>query len=128
MEEATKSNGGKENLAVIRIRGVTGIKHDIKQTLDMLNLHRKNNCVVIPKTDVYLGMLAKVKDFTTFGTIDDDTYKILVEKRGKEEQKFFRLHPPRKGYARKGIKTPFSMGGALGDRKEKINELIIRMI
>ncbi len=40
----------------------------------------------------------------------------------------FRLKPPRKGYERKGIKKPFSVGGALGNRREKINELIKRMI
>lgn len=38
----------------------------------------------------------------------------------------FRLHPPAKGY--EGIKRPFKMGGALGDRGEKINELLERMI
>ena len=40
----------------------------------------------------------------------------------------FRLHPPRKGYDRKGIKQPYTLGGALGNRKEKINDLILRMI
>jgi large subunit ribosomal protein L30 len=41
---------------------------------------------------------------------------------------FFRLNPPRKGFERKGIKVPFSLGGALGYRKNKINDLIKRMI
>tara|TARA_Y100000034_G_scaffold131715_1_gene193070 strand:+ start:1718 stop:2188 length:471 start_codon:yes stop_codon:yes gene_type:complete len=41
---------------------------------------------------------------------------------------FFRLKPPIKGFERKGVKTPFSMGGALGYRKESINNLIIRML
>ena len=40
---------------------------------------------------------------------------------------FFRLHPPRKGYGRKGIKHPFTIGGALGYRGEDINNLIIKM-
>ncbi len=40
----------------------------------------------------------------------------------------FRLRPPRKGYERKGVKQPFSIGGALGNRKEKINLLISKMI
>jgi large subunit ribosomal protein L30 len=33
-----------------------------------------------------------------------------------------------KGFERGGIKKPFSMGGSLGYRKNKINELIRRMI
>ncbi len=41
---------------------------------------------------------------------------------------FFKLMPPRKGFERKGTKKHFSVGGALGYRKDKINELIQRMI
>ncbi len=41
---------------------------------------------------------------------------------------YFKLNPPRHGYERKGIKQPFSLGGALGYRKEKINLLVERMI
>lgn len=41
---------------------------------------------------------------------------------------FFRLMPPRKGFERKGTKRHFSIGGALGYRKDKINDLIQRMI
>ncbi|MEM4347451.1 MAG: 50S ribosomal protein L30 [Candidatus Altiarchaeota archaeon] len=40
----------------------------------------------------------------------------------------FRLEPPKKGYERKGIKLPFSKGGALGYRSDKINSLIERML
>ncbi|MEI8364022.1 MAG: 50S ribosomal protein L30 [archaeon] len=40
----------------------------------------------------------------------------------------FRLRPPRKGYERKGVKNPFSIGGALGNRQEKISELVKKMI
>ncbi|MFH0752187.1 MAG: 50S ribosomal protein L30 [archaeon] len=54
---------------------------------------------------------------------------------GKKELKdiaglklYFKLNPPRHGFERKGIKTPFSLGGALGYRKEKINDLIMRMV
>ena len=40
---------------------------------------------------------------------------------------FFRLHPPRKGHGRKGIKYPFNNGGTLGYRGEDINNLITKM-
>jgi hypothetical protein len=36
---------GGEVVAAIRVRGLTGIRYDIKQTLQFLNLHRKNHCV-----------------------------------------------------------------------------------
>ena len=41
---------------------------------------------------------------------------------------FFRLSPPKNGFERKGIKVPFSQGGVLGYRKDKINDLMMRMI
>ncbi len=43
-------------------------------------------------------------------------------------KQYFKLSPPRHGFERKGIKAPFSLGGALGYRKDKINELVMRMI
>lgn len=41
---------------------------------------------------------------------------------------YFKLSPPRGGFERAGIKKPFSVGGVLGYRKDKIAELIRRMI
>lgn len=40
----------------------------------------------------------------------------------------FRLHPPRKGYDKAGIKKPFSVGGALGYRGAEINTLLEKMM
>jgi large subunit ribosomal protein L30 len=42
-------------------------------------------------------------------------------------QPVFRLHPPTKGFKGK-VKKGYGMGGELGDRGEKINELINRMV
>ena len=39
-----------------------------------------------------------------------------------------RLHPPRKGHKRKGIKAPYSSGGALGNMGKEIGELLMRMV
>ena len=41
---------------------------------------------------------------------------------------FFRLKPPSKGLERKGIKIPYSVGGAFGYRGKNINLLLKRMI
>jgi large subunit ribosomal protein L30 len=143
---------GKGNLAVIRVRGVTSIKKPIKGTMESLRLYRKNFCIVVPNNEKYLGMIKKAGDYITWGELDEDTFKLLVEKRGEEyrgrEQdkkgkikyssfmkigdkkikKFFRLNMPKKGFGRKGIKVPFSKGGALGYRGAKINDLIKRML
>ncbi len=126
------SDATTDKIAVIRIRGNIGLKNEIKDTLKMLNLHRSNFCVVVPKNDSYLGMIKKVKDYVTYGEIDDETYKLLSEKRGEKKgdklKAFFRLSPPKKGFERKGIKVSFKKKGALGYRGAKINDLIKRMI
>ncbi len=69
--------------AVIRIRGRTGIRKNIADTLDMLNLTRISHAVVIPETPSYKGMLQKAKDYITWGEVSEDTFKTLVAERGR---------------------------------------------
>lgn len=120
-------------VAIIRIRGETGIRGEISDTLDMLRLYRKHTCVVVESTPSILGMIKKAKDYITWGIVNEETYKVLVDKRGVKDvegnlKPFFRLAPPVGGFGRKGIKQPFATGGVLGDRKEMINDLLIKMM
>ena len=121
-----------EKLAVILIRGTIKVTQDKKETLKRLGLLKINNLVIVPNKKEISGMIHKVKDYVTWGVIDDETLALLKSKRKpiveKNDKLIFKLNPPRKGFERKGIKTPFSLGGALGDRKNKINDLIKRMI
>jgi len=119
-------------ICVIRIHGMVGLNKKIVETLYRLRLRRKYSCIVLEKpTKEQLGMIKKVRDFVAFGEINEDTYKQLKEKRGKKDIKgnlkpFFRLHPPRKGI---DSKKHFGVGkGVLGNNKEKINDLILRML
>ncbi len=156
----------RKKIAVIRIRGSIGLKKEIVNTFKLLRLYKKNYCIIIENTPYYIGMLNKIKYYATWGEINEETFKALIEKRGKLAGKksltqqylkqktdldfdtftkeffafkkslkdipglklFFRLSPPRKGFEAKGIKVPFSQGGVLGYRKDKISELIMRMI
>ena len=70
-------------LAVIRVRGRTGVRREISDTLKMLNLTRINHCVLIPETPSYKGMLQKVKDYVTWGEINKDTLEKLIRTRGR---------------------------------------------
>jgi large subunit ribosomal protein L30 len=140
--------------AVVRIRGSVNLRKEIKDTLRMLRLTRVNHCVLLRKDPKIEGMIKKVKDFITWGEINDKTLENLISKRGRlvgdkrpEEKEIknilakvkkdksvkdiegfkpvFRMSPPRKGF--EGIKQPFPKG-ALGYRGEKINELLERMM
>ena len=67
--------------AVIRVRGRTGIKKNIADNLNMLNLTRISHATVIPETPSYDGMLQKGKDYITWGEISEDTLKELISVR-----------------------------------------------
>ena len=139
-------------IAVIRITGNVKIKSEIRETLERLRIRRKFACVVLNPTKEQLGMIKKVTDFVAFGEINKKTFEELIEKRGQKIDKtkkidpkkiveelekgkkytelnlkpFFRLHPPRKGIE---SKKHFGVGkGVLGNNKDKINDLIGRML
>jgi large subunit ribosomal protein L30 len=153
-------------IAIVRICGEHGLTKEVKSTLQLLNLHKKNSCSVVKNNPSSVGMIKRIKDYVTWGELDEETFKSLVKKRGKlpgnikltddyiqkelkisiedfskkfiageKELKdipgikpFFRLSPPLGGFERKGVKKPFSTGGVLGYRKEKINILIKKML
>jgi large subunit ribosomal protein L30 len=116
-------------IAAVRIKGQVKVRKDMEETLRRLVLKKKYSCIVLenPKKEE-LGMIEKVKDFIAFGELNNETYKKLVEARGKftKSKTHFRLHPPRKGIE---SKKHFGIGkGVLGNNKEKINDLIARML
>jgi len=140
--------------AVIRIRGTVNIAPKIATALEHLNLRRVNNLSIWQETPQTLQMIKIVMDYVAFGTISEETLKKLIEAKGESVDhktkidakkvvaeiksgktlnqvgidNCFRMSPPRKGYERKGIKTPYVLGGASGNRKEAISELIERML
>lgn len=138
--------------AVIRIRGTVSVAPNVKKTLDMLNLKRANNLSIWPENEQTKRMFKEAESMLTFGTINDDVLAKLLEKKGEAlEGEFdfkktlaelkagktanqaglfncFRMNPPAGGYERKGVKKHFKMGGAFGERKEKINDLILKML
>lgn len=114
-------------VAIILIRGLVGVRHDIKDALMSLNLRKKHSCVILEDSPTLRGVLRKTQDLVTFGEVNDETIALLNEKR-KIVGKVYLLHPPRGGFERKGIKKSFVVGGALGDRKDAINDLIKKML
>ncbi len=72
-----------KRIAVIQIRGGIGMKRQVLTTLNNLKLFKKNSCSIISNSPSYIGMLTLVKDFVTWGEIDNETFKSLLIKRGK---------------------------------------------
>lgn len=137
-------------MCIIRIRGDVKLNKDIRETLYRLRLRKKYSCVVINPNKEQKGMIGKIKNVVAFGEIKKDVFEKLILARGqkiKKEKKidskkiieelekgkkyedlnlkaFFRLHPPRGGIKSK-IHFP---KGVLGNNKEKINDLVLRML
>ncbi len=114
-------------IAIVRITGGIRLNQDIISTLSMLNLPKKFSCAIVEDTQTNLGMIKKAKDMITFGPVSEETIKLL-KKREEKGKKCYRLHPPIGGFERGGTKKAFRQKGALGNRGEKINDLIKRMV
>jgi large subunit ribosomal protein L30 len=71
--------------AAVRIRGWKNVRHDVKKTLELLQLDRKNHCVLIPDKKEQVGMLEKAKDYIGFGIVKEETISALLKKRGRLE-------------------------------------------
>lgn len=137
-------------IAVIRIHGQVKLKKELVETLNRMRIRRKLACTIVDENDkIMMGMLKKVRQYVAYGEIDDKMLKELVLKRGKMEKekpvqekdvdnivqgikkgdwkikKFFRLHPPIRGF-KKSTKqsTP---KGILG-KHEDITKLLRRML
>jgi large subunit ribosomal protein L30 len=111
-------------LVIVRVRGPVRVRHDFVRAMELLGIVKSNSCAIVEDTPVMRKTFDKLKDYCTWGVLDEKTLAELK----KKGEKVVRLNPPKKGFGRKGIKMPFKLGGALGDRGEKINDLITRML
>ena len=70
-------------LAVIRVRGVSDISREIKETLRMLHLTRSCHATLIDDRPSYLGMLRKARHCLTWGEISEEGIKLLLRRRAR---------------------------------------------
>jgi len=112
-------------LAAVRVRGRTGIKGGISDTLDMLRLTRINHAVLVPETPSYLGMLRKAKDYITWGEISQETLEELLEKRAMlpGREKVTREYLEETGY-----KSLEELAQALLEEKAQLEEVGLKPV
>lgn len=141
-------------ILVIRISGMVDVSREMEESLYRIRLRRKYAAVLLKETDANMSLLKKVRNHVAYGKITPEMTSKLIELRGEPNEgrksgkkidakkiaeqvgkkdleelgikPFFRLHPPRKGIE---SKKHFGVGkGVLGDNKEKINDLLERML
>ena len=69
--------------AVIRVRGQPDVNYNIAHTMELMGLNRVNHCVIVPENASTKGMLQKIKDYCTWGEINEETLAALIRARGK---------------------------------------------
>ena len=82
-KRAGRQSSSTGSLILVRIRGTVNVTGKISDTLDMLHLERPNAACVIPKTESYMGMVNRVKDYVAYGDIDFETMAALLKARGR---------------------------------------------
>jgi len=137
-------------ILVIRISGMVGLSTIIDESLFRLRLRRKYSAILLEDNPENRKLLQRIRSFVAYGEISDGMLLKLIEKRGQKIGKgeidakkivselnkkglekqglkpFFRLHPPRKGI---DSKKHFGVNkGVLGDNKDKINDLLEKML
>ena len=137
-------------ILAIRISGLVEIPKKVNEALFRLRMRRKYTAVLVRPTPENLKLLKNLRNCIAYGIISPAGIKLLLEKRGKSIDKkridsakiveqldkknlqdlgvkpWFRLHPPRGGIESK-VHFPIR-GGVLGDNKDKIEDLMRRML
>ena len=67
----------------IRVRGQVRVKPQIEDTLNKLLLGRLHQARVLKVTPSLEGMIAKVKDYITWGEVSEEIIEKLLSKRGR---------------------------------------------
>ena len=71
--------------AVIRVRGQPDVNYDIEYTMKLLGINKVNHCAIVPENAVTKGMLQKIKDYTSYGEINEEALAKLIRVRGRLE-------------------------------------------
>jgi large subunit ribosomal protein L30 len=73
----------KKCLVAVRIRGMSDISQETKDTLNMLRLTRNCHATLLDDRPAYKGMLQKSKDYLTWGEVSQEIVALLLKKRGR---------------------------------------------
>lgn len=139
-------------ILIIRISGMVNMTEKMQETLYRIKLRRKYAAVLLQLTTNNIKLLRRIRNHVAYGNINREALIELIKKRAQPKDKskkinsekvleqlekgnlgsldikpFFRLHPPRGGIdAKNHFGT--SKKAVLGDNKEKINDLVRRML
>jgi len=104
-------------IAIIRLRGEAGTRHDVRDTFEILHLKKIYSAVLLDENPINMGMIKKVGDFVAWGEANEETINALNKTRN--------LKSPKGGLKSKKLHYP---RGNLGYCGGKINDLVKKMV
>lgn len=72
--------------AIVQLRGEIDMSQEVRDTMEMLNLHTVNHCTLIPETETYRGMIHKVHDHIAYGEPSPKVVDQLLRTRGEPDE------------------------------------------
>lgn len=108
-------------LAVIRIRGETGIRPQAQKTTQLLRLHRINHMVLVEDNEITRGMLQVAKDYVTWGEVEDTTVELILKHRSQKRGHEYLDEEDLKDIS--GYKTYKTLAKAIGEGKLKYKDI-----
>ncbi|MFB6199868.1 MAG: uL30 family ribosomal protein [Candidatus Nanohaloarchaea archaeon] len=114
-------------IAAVQVRGNIDTSRKVENTLENLNLGKRNRCVILKDNESIRGILQTAKDYITYGEISEETVEKLEDRKEEEikEGDTVDLSPPSGGY--RNTKKQVGQNGSLGKR-DNIDSLITKMV
>jgi len=81
--DQSKELEARKCLAVIRVRGVSDVFSKIRETMELLHLHRNCHATIVDDRPAYVGMLRKAQHFLTWGEVSKENIALLLKERGR---------------------------------------------
>jgi large subunit ribosomal protein L30 len=73
----------RDNIFLVRVRGRVNISKEKDNVFRMLHLPREYHGTIIDNRPSYLGMIQKIKDYSTWGEVFQNSISLLLTKRGR---------------------------------------------
>ena len=130
MNKSDLINLSEKAVAIVRLRGMQGVRYKISNTLKIMKLKYINTLIFLPFNKQWMGRVKLVKDYVTYCIIDNlnelSDLKNLLNANKLDIP--LHLHPPKGGHKRIDKRRKHGVKGSVGLRNfAKFKEILIKM-
>jgi large subunit ribosomal protein L30 len=70
-------------IVVLRLRGAAGLSRELRYVFNLMHLTKKYHATLMESNAERMGMVTKVKDYSTWGEVTPETISLLLRRRGR---------------------------------------------